>query len=100
MTAKSTKQKETLEVVKERSERYRIIEQELMRSRQRLASDRIKAEKYQLLKAQIQEKQQWEAVLIWRSRTQQQQNLTEQIAAGEGRIRTTYSTAKPPRAAN
>jgi chromosome segregation protein len=73
----------TLEEVREREERYHIIEQELARSLERLAADRVKAEKYQKLRAKIQEKQQWEAVLIWRSLQQQIEHLTAQITAGE-----------------
>ncbi|MGK7873154.1 MAG: chromosome segregation protein SMC [Xenococcaceae cyanobacterium] len=75
--------KKTLEAVKEREDRCRIIEQELIKTRDRLAADRIKAEKYQKLKAKIQEKQQWEVVLIWRSLQQQEQQQKAQIAAGE-----------------
>jgi chromosome segregation protein len=74
---KIDKTKQTLEAVKEREDRYQIIEQELKSSLERLATDRIKAEKYQKLKGHIQEKQQWEAVLIsppnsdrrWRERS-------------------------------
>jgi len=75
--------KKTLEEVKEREERCHIIEQELERSLQRLAADRVKAEKYQKLKAKIQEKQQWEVVLIWRSLQQQEAQLQGKIRAGE-----------------
>ncbi len=75
--------RQTLESVKEREDRCRIIEQELIRTSDRLAADRIKAEKYQKLKAKIQEKQQWEAVLIWRSLQQQQQQIQAQITVGE-----------------
>ncbi|MGH2416389.1 MAG: AAA family ATPase, partial [Microcystaceae cyanobacterium] len=80
---KIEKAKDTLEEVREREERCRIIEQELARSLERLASDRIKAEKYKKLKAQIQEKQQWEVVLIWRSLQQKESLLQAQIASGE-----------------
>jgi len=75
--------RETLEEVREREERCEIIKQELQRSLDKLAADRIKAEKYKKLKAQIQEKQGWEKVLIWRSLQQQQRELQEQIAAGD-----------------
>ncbi len=80
---KIEKTRETLEEVREREERFRIIETELQRSLERLASDRVKAEKYQLLKAQIQQKQQWEAVLHWKSLQQQASNLQNQMATGE-----------------
>ncbi len=75
--------KETLAQVKEREDDCRIIEQELITQRDRLAADRIKAEKYQQLRAEIQKKQQWEAVLKWRSLQQQEWKLREQIEAGD-----------------
>ncbi len=75
--------KETLAQVKEREDSCRIIEKELMTQLDRLASDRIKAEKYQKLRAELQEKQQWEAVLKWRSLQQQEWKLTEQIEVGD-----------------
>lgn len=75
--------RKTLESVREREERCEIIKEELSRNCDRLAADRIKAEKYQKLKAQIQEKQQWEVVLIWRSLQQQEKQLETEIATGE-----------------
>jgi len=75
--------KETLAQVKEREDSCRIIEKELMGQRDRLAADRIKAEKYQKLRSELQQKQQWEAVLKWRSLQQQQSQLKAQIEAGE-----------------
>ena len=75
--------RQTLEGVREREERCQIIAQELTRTRDRLAADRLKAEKYQKLKATIQEKQQLEAVLLWRSLQQKAQELHAQITAGE-----------------
>jgi chromosome segregation protein len=75
--------KETLAQVKEREDDCRIIEQELVAQRDRLASDRLKAEKYQKLRTELQEKQQWEAVLKWRFLQQQEWKLREQIEAGD-----------------
>jgi chromosome segregation protein len=75
--------KQTLDTVKEREDSCRIIEKELIAQRDRLASDRIKAEKYQKLRAELQEKQQWEAVLKWRSLQQQESKLKGQIEAGD-----------------
>ncbi|MBR8828544.1 MAG: chromosome segregation protein SMC [Gomphosphaeria aponina SAG 52.96 = DSM 107014] len=75
--------RKTLDTVKEKEERSLIIEKELINARDRLAADRIKAQKYQELKSQIHEKQQWEVVLIWRSLQQQQQQLSAQITAAE-----------------
>ncbi|NJP18753.1 MAG: chromosome segregation protein SMC [Hydrococcus sp. CRU_1_1] len=80
---KIEKTKDTLESVRDREERYQLIEQELQRSLERLASDRIKAEKYKKLKLSIQEKQQWETILIWRSLQEKEQQLQTQIASGE-----------------
>jgi chromosome segregation protein len=78
---KIEKTKETLESVREREERYQLIEEELQRSLERLAADRLKAEKYNKLKATIQEKQQWEAVLRVRSLQEKEQQLQTQITA-------------------
>jgi chromosome segregation protein len=73
----------TLESVRDREERFHIIEQELINSRDRLAEDRIKAEKYQKLRAKVQEKQQWEIVLVWRSLEQKQQQLQAEISSNK-----------------
>lgn len=81
---KIEKTKNTLESVREREERYQLIEQELQRSLERLSTDRIKAEKYKKLKLSIQEKQQWETVLIWRSLQEKERQSQQQIIKGEG----------------
>ncbi|BFM38257.1 chromosome segregation protein SMC [Synechocystis sp. LKSZ1] len=78
---KIVKTKETLEEVREREERCRIIETELLRSLERLAADRIKAEKYQKLRGQIQEKQRWEKVLHYQANQAQQRRLEQQLEA-------------------
>lgn len=75
--------KQTLDSVKEREDSCRIIEKELIAQRDRLSQDRLKAEKYQKLRAELQEKQQWEAVLKWRSLQQQEWKLKSQIEAGD-----------------
>jgi chromosome segregation protein len=80
---KITQAKQTLNEVKEREDRCRIIESELIRERDRLSHDRIQAEKYQKLRIEYQQKQRWEAVLVWRSLQQQQEKLVEQIQAGD-----------------
>ena len=74
--------RKTLEKVKEREEHCHIIEQELIGTRDRLAADRVKAEKYRQLKQQVQEKKQQEIVLFWRSLVQQKHEL--QIAISKG----------------
>jgi chromosome segregation protein len=78
--------KEKLDAVKEREERFRIVEKELIEQRDRLAQDRIKAEKYQRLRAELQDKSQWEAVLVWRAQERQSQQLQGQIEAGDRAI--------------
>ncbi|TRU52050.1 MAG: chromosome segregation protein SMC [Microcystis aeruginosa Ma_QC_Ch_20071001_S25] len=80
---KIEKTKENIDSVKEREERCQIIATELQKSLEKLALDRIKAEKYQKLKAQVQEKQQWEIVLHWQNLQQRCQQVKEQIQAGE-----------------
>lgn len=75
--------REKLEVVKDREERFRIVERELQSQLERLAQDRQKAERYQKLKIQLQEKSQWEKVLVWRALQQQVGALQQQIGAGE-----------------
>ncbi|TRV42137.1 MAG: chromosome segregation protein SMC [Microcystis panniformis Mp_MB_F_20051200_S9] len=80
---KIEKTKENIDSVKEREERCQIIATELQKSLEKLALDRIKAEKYQKLKAQVQEKQQWEIVLHWQNLQQRCQQVQGQIQAGE-----------------
>lgn len=73
----------TLAQVKEREDDCKIIETELSAQRDRLSQDRIKAERYQKLRGEVQEKQQWEIVLKWRSLQQQEWKLREQIETGD-----------------
>jgi chromosome segregation protein len=75
--------KEKLDTVKEREERSRIVEQELITQRDRLDKDRLKAEKYQKLRQEFQQKTQWEAVLNYQTLQQQSQRLQQQIEAGD-----------------
>jgi len=75
--------KETLDEVKDREDRCRIVEKELITQRDRLFQDRAKAEKYQKLRVELEQKTQWEAVLVWRSLKQQQEILVDQIQAGD-----------------
>lgn len=75
--------KDKLDEVKEREDRCRIVEQELISQRDRLAKDRDKAQKYQALRAQVQEKELLEAVLQWHQLNQQEWKLREQIEAGD-----------------
>ncbi|MEM9948442.1 MAG: AAA family ATPase, partial [Cyanobacteria bacterium P01_D01_bin.36] len=74
--------KSKLDVVKEREERFRIVETELTDQLERLDQDRKKAEKYKQLKATLQEKQKWEGVMQWRANKKQADKLTGQIEKG------------------
>lgn len=75
--------RKTLDKVQEREEKCHIIAQELIANRDRLAADRVKAEKYRKLKETVQVKKNQEKVLIWRSLTQQQEELQHKFEAGE-----------------
>ncbi len=75
--------RKTLEKVREREEKCHIIAQELVANRDRLAADRVKAEKYRKLKETVQEKRQQEKVLVWRSLTQEQEKIQKKFTAGE-----------------
>ncbi|MEM6610645.1 MAG: chromosome segregation protein SMC [Cyanobacteria bacterium P01_C01_bin.72] len=75
--------RKTLDKVQEKEEKCHIIAQELIANRDRLAADRVKAEKYRKLKEKVQAKKVHEKVLVWRSLTQQQSELQQQQAAGE-----------------
>ncbi|MGL5796047.1 MAG: AAA family ATPase, partial [Waterburya sp.] len=75
--------RKTLDKVQEREEKCHIIAQELIANRDRLAADRVKAEKYRKLKEKVQAKKTLEKVLVWRSLTQQQEELQAKLTAGE-----------------
>ena len=70
---------EKLEIVREREERFRVVERELIGQRDRLAQDRLKAEKYQRLKAELHTRIEWEALLTWRQQQQQIDKLRQMI---------------------
>ncbi|GAB4142905.1 MAG: chromosome segregation protein SMC [Cyanobacteria bacterium J069] len=80
---KISQAKDKLDAVKEREEKFRIVERELIEQRDRLAQDRLKAEKYKRLKAEFQSKSQWEIVLNWRSQENQARKLQQQIEEGD-----------------
>ncbi|WP_346289426.1 chromosome segregation protein SMC [Sphaerothrix gracilis] len=75
--------KQKLDAVKDREERFHIVERELNVQLERLAQDRQKAEKYQQLKAKLQERLLWETVLGWQQQQQQIQQLAVQIEQGD-----------------
>jgi chromosome segregation protein len=73
--------KEKLDAVKEQEDRFHIVEQELKEQCDRLDKDRVKAQKYQLLRAELNEKSSWENVLAYRQLQQQTEKLQKQIQA-------------------
>ncbi|MDJ0688191.1 MAG: chromosome segregation protein SMC [Xenococcaceae cyanobacterium MO_188.B32] len=75
--------RKTLDKVREREEHYHIIEQELVANRDRLAADRVKAEKYRKLKEKVQLQKQQELVLVWKSLQQKQEELQIEITKGK-----------------
>lgn len=75
--------KSKLDVVKDREERFRIVEKELIDQLERLDQDRKKAEKYKQLKATLQEQQRWEGVMTWRANQRQAEGLIGQIERGQ-----------------
>ncbi|MEL6496156.1 MAG: AAA family ATPase, partial [Cyanobacteria bacterium J06623_7] len=74
--------RKTLDKVQEKEEKCHIIAQELIANRDRLAADRVKAEKYRKLKETVQSKKNQEKVLVWRSLTQQKSELQTKLTAG------------------
>jgi len=77
------KARETLETVREKEQNCQIRQQELIKTRDRASSEKEKAEKYRQLKADIQQKQQWETVLAWKATKQQIAILKEEIQENE-----------------
>jgi chromosome segregation protein len=75
--------KEKLDAVKDREERYRIVERELVEQRDRLSQDKIKAEKYQKLRGELQSKEQWETIIRYRQAVTSIEKLQSQIRHGE-----------------
>ncbi|MGG6298269.1 chromosome segregation protein SMC [Leptolyngbya sp. AN02str] len=75
--------KDKLDAVKEHEEKFRIVERELVAQLERLTQDRVKAEKYQRLRAEFQAKSQWEGVLAWRAQQRQSEQIAQQIEAGD-----------------
>jgi chromosome segregation protein len=71
--------REKLDAVKEQEDRFRIVEQELKEQCDRLDRDRIKAQKYQLLRAELNDKSAWENVLAYRQLQKQIEQLRQQI---------------------
>ncbi len=85
---KISQAKDKLDAVKDREDKYHIVEQELMAQRDRLAQDRIKAEKYKKLRQELQTKTSWEAVIQHRQVVQAIQQLQQQLTQDERAIAT------------
>ncbi|BAC09477.1 chromosome segregation protein SMC [Thermosynechococcus vestitus] len=71
--------REKLDTVKEREERFRIVERELIQQRDRLQRERLHAEKYQALRLELQEREQWLLVRQWQAHEEQKVQLQAQI---------------------
>ncbi len=80
--------REKLDAVKDREDRYRIVERELMDQRDRLSQDRTKAEKYKKLRAEMQQKSQWEAVFKFQETQKNVEKITGKITRSETEITT------------
>lgn len=78
--------KDKLDAVKDQEDKFHIVERELIEQRDRLAQDRIKAEKYKKLRSELQAKEQWETVIRYEQAAQGVRKLQEQIQAGEKEI--------------
>ena len=83
---KIEKARQTLDEVKGREDRCRIVEQELQAQGERLDRDRAKALKYQALKGQLQEKAVIERVVLWRVEAAKVAALGDAIAREEAAI--------------
>jgi chromosome segregation protein len=75
--------KDKLDTVKDQEDRYHIVEKELIAQRDRLAQDRLKAEKYKKLRQELQTKEQWEGVIRYQQTAASVRQLQQQIATGE-----------------
>lgn len=75
--------REKLDTVKEREERFRIVEQELIQQRDRLQRDRVQAEKYKVLRQELETKQEWSRILAWQTVQKQITQLQQQLKDGE-----------------
>jgi chromosome segregation protein len=75
--------KSTLNEVGEKTDRCHIVVTELNAQRERLSQDRLKAEKYQKLRNELQDITLQEAILKWQSLLQQQTKLQTDIQKSE-----------------
>ncbi len=75
--------KSTLNEVGEKTDRCHIVVTELNAQRERLSQDRLKAEKYQKLRNELQDITLQEAILRWQSLLQQQIKMQADIQTSE-----------------
>jgi chromosome segregation protein len=75
--------KDTLDEVKEKVEKCNIVAAELIVQRDKLSQDRIKAEKYQRLRTEFQEKSVQEVVLKWKNLQQKQEKIQQELGHGK-----------------
>jgi chromosome segregation protein len=75
--------KDTLDEVKEKVEKCNIVAAELIVQREKLSQDRIKAEKYQRLRTEFQEKSVQEVVLKWKNLQQKQEKIQQELGQGQ-----------------
>ncbi len=80
---KIVRAKDTLDEVKEKVEKCQIVAAELVVQRDKLSQDRIKAEKYQRLRTEFQEKSVQEVVLKWKNLQQKQANIQQELGQGK-----------------
>jgi chromosome segregation protein len=78
--------KDKLDAVKEQEDKFRIVETELIAQRDRLAQDRIKAEKYKKLRAEMQAKELWEVVFRFQDCEKTVHKVQQQIQSNEKEI--------------
>jgi chromosome segregation protein len=78
--------KDKLDAVKDQEDKFHIVERELIEQRDRLAQDRVKAEKYKKLRSELQAKEQWEVVIRYEQAAQGVRKLEEQIQSDEKAI--------------
>ena len=75
--------KDTLDEVKEKVEKCNIVAAELIVQRDKLSQDRIKAEKYQRLRSEFQEKSIQEVVLKWKNLQHKQEKIQQELGQGK-----------------
>ncbi|MDG2990683.1 chromosome segregation protein SMC [Candidatus Synechococcus calcipolaris G9] len=76
--------RDKLDTVKEREERFRIVENELIQQRDRLQRDRVQAEKYRSVRQELESKEQWAGVLRWNAQKAKIDQLKKAIAQTQG----------------